>query len=123
MLFLLRSGIGEHFRLVAQNQPVQHGAGRFLVLRIELRYGFELKPEIGVRSALVLSEKELIGTDTESDVKVADDIKRGLRGSALVAAQLHNVNAHLLGESLLGHALRLSKDRQTIRKSRAGGLV
>ena len=41
-----------------ENEAVEQGAGGFFILGVELRYGLELKAQIGVRPALVLAEKQ-----------------------------------------------------------------
>ena len=73
----------------------------------------------GPRSSFPKSNRSAL--TLESDGEVTDDVEGGLRGSAFVAPQLHDVNAHAIGQRLLGQSAFLAHVGKAFRESWSAG--
>ena len=105
---------GEFLGLVLEDESVEDGLGDLASFRVELGDGLELQPEVVAWAAILGLEEQRIRADGESDGEASDDVERGLGSSSLVAPDLHDMDAGLIGENLLGEPLLLAEGCESL---------
>ena len=74
-------------------------------------------------ASFFLPEKQIVRTDAERYGDVPNYVERGLRAAALVAAQLHHMNADAFGECLLSESAGFSDLGKACWEACAGTLI
>src|SRR5215469_6802060 len=89
---------------MAEEEGVEQLADQLLFLRVERLCGLEGEAEIAARTTLRLVEEQRVGGGGQAAGELDQSVDRGLRDIGLVPADLADVDASSVGESLLGHA-------------------
>lgn len=124
--FRLLAG-GELLGLVLEDESVEDGLGDPSGFGVELRHRLELEPEVVAGGSVYGVEEQRIRADGESDGQAPDDVEGGLGGSALLASDLHDVDADLVGEGLLSEVFALAEGGESLGEvhleDRCGGSI
>ena len=101
---------------MAEDHAFQQRAEHLFLLGVEARGGLELEPQVLLGASFVLAEQQHICTHAESHGQSPDDVQGRLGSAALIAPQLHHVNADPIGLRLLGQGTLLSQRGQPRRE-------